>query len=46
MKLKPSAEQLFDGDERAVLGLIWAIMLKYKFWNITMLLVFIIIYYY
>jgi len=29
MKLKPSAEQLVDGGEQAILGLIWAIMMKY-----------------
>jgi hypothetical protein len=29
VKLKPSAENLHDGDEPAVLGLIWALMMKY-----------------
>lgn len=29
MTLKPSAENLFDGDDRAVLGLVWALMMKY-----------------
>eukprot|EP00049_Salpingoeca_infusionum_P009182 m.152573 g.152573 ORF g.152573 m.152573 type:complete len:1745 (-) comp14262_c0_seq1:1421-6655(-) len=29
MTLKPSAENLLDGDERAVLGLVWALMMKY-----------------
>jgi len=29
MKLKPSAEQLHDANETAILGLIWAIMSKY-----------------
>ncbi|EDQ86636.1 uncharacterized protein MONBRDRAFT_28031 [Monosiga brevicollis MX1] len=29
MKLKPSPENLYDGDDRAVLGLIWALMMKY-----------------
>jgi len=29
VKIKPSAENFVDGDEKAVLGLIWAVMLKY-----------------
>src|SRR3989338_8264830 len=29
VKIKPSAENILDGDERAVLGLVWAIMLKF-----------------
>jgi len=29
MKLKPSAEDLFDENDKMVLGLLWAIMLKY-----------------
>ena len=29
MKVPPSAENLVDADDRACLGLIWAIMLKY-----------------
>eukprot|EP01114_Cavostelium_apophysatum_P006608 TRINITY_DN179_c0_g1_i1.p1 TRINITY_DN179_c0_g1~~TRINITY_DN179_c0_g1_i1.p1 ORF type:complete len:1122 (-),score=548.09 TRINITY_DN179_c0_g1_i1:91-3456(-) len=29
MKMKPSAEAIHDGNENEVLGLIWAIMLKY-----------------
>ncbi|EGD76823.1 paramyosin [Salpingoeca rosetta] len=29
MTLKPSPENLLEGDERAVLGLVWALMMKY-----------------
>lgn len=29
MKIKPAAEQLYDGDQTAILGLIWGIMNKY-----------------
>eukprot|EP00055_Hartaetosiga_balthica_P008816 m.33924 g.33924 ORF g.33924 m.33924 type:complete len:1745 (+) comp6485_c0_seq2:13-5247(+) len=29
MALKPSADNLLEGDERAVLGLVWALMMKY-----------------
>jgi len=29
MKVKPSAEDLVDGDEKRTLGLIWALMLKF-----------------
>lgn len=29
MTLKPSSENLYDGDLRAVLGMIWALMMKY-----------------
>jgi len=29
MKLKPSNEDLVDGQEKAILGLVWAIMLKF-----------------
>eukprot|EP00911_Craspedida_sp_UC1_P002721 UC1_evm2s1999 len=29
MSLKPSADNLYEGDDRAVLGLVWALMMKY-----------------